>query len=91
MVQCTTWGVEDKRAAGVFFLVSEVSKFEFNLQVIHGEKAVNGLTAANIIVDDSRYEPVILFGQANGVRDPERFGLGSTSSVFNMFGMGGKR
>lgn len=91
MVQSTTWSVGDKRTAGVFFLLSEVSKFEFSLLVILREKAVNGLTAANISVDDSRYEPVILFGQANGVRDPQRFGLGSTSSVFNMFGMGGKR
>lgn len=82
MVQSTTWSVGDKRTAGVSFLLSEVSKFEFSLLVIHGGKAVNGLTAANISVDDSRYEPVILFGQANGVRDPQRFGLGSTSSVF---------
>lgn len=52
---------------------------------------VIGLTAANISVDHSRYEPVILFGQANGVRDPQHFGMGSTLSVFNMFGMGGNR
>lgn len=50
-VHCTTWSVGDKHIAGVFFLLSKVSKL--SLAVIHGEKAVNALTAANISV----YEP----------------------------------
>lgn len=65
-----------------FFFLSEVSKFESSLLVIHVEKAVNGLTAANISVYDLRYEPVILFGQANGVRDLQCFGFQRTQSVF---------
>lgn len=65
-----------------FFFLSEVSKFESSLLVIHVEKAVNGLTAANISVYDLRFEPVILFGQANGVRDLQCFGLQRTQSVF---------
>lgn len=79
----------EKRNAGVFLLPLEVSKFECSVLVIHKGNAVNGLTAANISVDDSRYEPVILFGQANGVCDPQRLCLGSTPSGFSMFGMGG--
>lgn len=72
-----------KRLAGVFFFfLSEVSKFESSLLVIHVKKAVNGLTAANISVYDLRFEPVILFGQANGVRDLQCFGLQRTQSVF---------
>lgn len=63
-------------------LLSEVSKFESSLLVIHVEKPVNGLTAANISVYDLRVEPVILFGQANGVRDLQCFGLRGTRSVF---------
>lgn len=74
--------VEGKLLAGVFLVLSEVSKFESSLLVIHVEKAVNGLTAANISVYDLRFEPVILFGQANGVRDLQCFGLQRTQSVF---------
>lgn len=65
-----------------FLFLSEVSKFESSLLVIHVEKAVNGLTAANISVYDLRFEPVILFGQANGVRDLQCFGSQRTQSVF---------
>lgn len=58
-----------------------MSKFESSLLVIHVEKAVNGLTAANISVYDLRFEPVILFGQANGVRDLQCFGSQRTQCV----------
>lgn len=54
-----------------------MSKFKFGLLVIHGEKAVNGLTPANISVYDPKYEPVILFGQANEVCDLQCFGWGA--------------
>lgn len=70
-----------------FLTFRSVYKCEFSLLLVHAEKVVIGLTAANISVYDPTYEPVILFGQANGVHDPQRFSWGSTLSLFNMFGM----
>lgn len=54
MVQHTTWTVDDESVSGVFFSPLEVSKFLIQFASHNQEKrAVSGLTAANISVDDS--------------------------------------